>query len=1355
MIINIYQENFRSKKNKLSELASTYKYLDSKQYITPKTQKKKRETIENEIKELKEEIEVEKDNFEFLVYQNNLYRKLFDEFKRKIEANKKKNNEDLQKEKQKRKETANQKRSEIMKMRTYSLECTLWQEIEDTEVDLNKLKTKTGKNIIKSRYRYINGQTCKKVFSSMLLIVKTNRTKGKGDFKEKYNGKIIPVVLNDKNFKNLFDILSTDKHFVDKWRYRYLTSIDYNFIEIHNIDEKSNETTNFNPAINEIHDNINNYSIYFNYINYNLNENAKTFDELMNNARETDIENSCYVQLLYDTYKEPIAKRYKNDSQRSKFNENKLLTIEKICNICGIKYKQTNMGLSLEKSVQFFKTYKLGLKAIDLFGNIIKEYKPEKYNSRISPRTLYILIHNNHCYKLNCNIKSFEQLLLDVKRQQEEFEPSSKFPVYREDTKIYKTTFINKLDDIVPHVISNKNNENIRFIYEDSMEEMILKMVINKYIPDVIYKDNSIKGITFKVKDTKYSIQYSDMTSDALQEIGEEEYYEYNKENNKINEWLLNEKFISRFEESTRKMLDEYAISPLTCQLEYTEDKNLLSIDHNKAYTSNLNDLQHIPVFNVFDKFIDYDGHEIENETYYFVETDDNVETKILLGKKLSIVFGFIIKQSGINFNIYKFCRPSTIIESNSRGKINELYQNNLNGTYNKNIINFAIGKCGKIENNKSLVKIYLNRDEANYYANKYGGVVHCIKSKSIYENVTYDAEYFVEDLFDTNVLANFKIKEIFLVVIEKHVKLVENMLPIKHHIYMNQRLKNLLLYRKLNENNIKCYAIKTDSIFVDAAEEQLNKIFEFNNKIGGIKLEKNKPIPTNRIECVANSFEEKKIEIKNYYIKNEETFFENKEPYENELKELFKNNNYIIVLGTYPGVGKSYASSLAGNNILYVTYYNELCLELIVKGLKSITLHNLMSLNLLGDDSKGKRRKQYDVSKYDTIVFEEILLYSPKLLSSIHRFMKMHPDKKIIANGDISQNLPIINNDLNNVSQKDKYLMECINILFPNRIILEVNKRLKDPEDRKKLSKLKSDIFNINKDIIETFTKYNFKIISDLKQLKTSKNISYFKSRSYKINKYVQENLVSIPKNYIEYEYEHNGKRYNFKYHIGQLIKCRNFFQRKNIRLCTNYVFKILDIDDEKNLTLRNISNNEEVTIKYDHLKYFSLPYCSTAHSVQGVSIDEPYTIFDCNHSYADRRYIWTALTRSTSFNNVTIYQHSKNEIKVLETCKIRQYYNLKIKSYIEQDINAARIKKNKQGELKSINGEIIDDYVDYDWIHEQPFKCYLCNNSFDFELVDGQIHSNLTCDRQDNSIHHSKNNCRLCCYLCNIRKK
>ena len=39
-------------------------------------------------------------------------------------------------------------------------------------------------------------------------------------------------------------------------------------------------------------------------------------------------------------------------------------------------------------------------------------------------------------------------------------------------------------------------------------------------------------------------------------------------------------------------------------QLEYTEKKDLLGIDFNKAYTSNLYDMRYISIFNVFDEFI-------------------------------------------------------------------------------------------------------------------------------------------------------------------------------------------------------------------------------------------------------------------------------------------------------------------------------------------------------------------------------------------------------------------------------------------------------------------------------------------------------------------------------------------------------------------------------------------------------------------------------------------------------------------------------------------------------------------------------------------------------------------------------
>ena len=58
-----------------------------------------------------------------------------------------------------------------------------------------------------------------------------------------------------------------------------------------------------------------------------------------------------------------------------------------------------------------------------------------------------------------------------------------------------------------------------------------------------------------------------------------------------------------------------------------------------------------------------------------------------------------------------------------------------------------------------------------------------------------------------------------------------------------------------------------------------------------------------------------------------------------------------------------------------------------------------------------------------------------------------------------------------------------------------------------------------------------------------------------------------------------------------------------------------------------------DEVEIKLDIdllKKHFKLPYCSTVHSVQGLSIDEELTIFDCNTPYVDKYFIWTAITRA-----------------------------------------------------------------------------------------------------------------------------
>ena len=64
------------------------------------------------------------------------------------------------------------------------------------------------------------------------------------------------------------------------------------------------------------------------------------------------------------------------------------------------------------------------------------------------------------------------------------------------------------------------------------------------------------------------------------------------------------------------------------------------------------------------------------------------------------------------------------------------------------------------------------------------------------------------------------------------------------------------------------------------------------------------------------------KREVYTYYLKTEERFFEEPQSYNNEIIEILNKHNLIMIWSEYAGGGKSYASSLTGKNILYVTPY-------------------------------------------------------------------------------------------------------------------------------------------------------------------------------------------------------------------------------------------------------------------------------------------------------------------------------------------------------------------------------------------------------------------------------------------------
>ena len=76
---------------------------------------------------------------------------------------------------------------------------------------------------------------------------------------------------------------------------------------------------------------------------------------------------------------------------------------------------------------------------------------------------------------------------------------------------------------------------------------------------------------------------------------------------------------------------------------------------------------------------------------------------------------------------------------------------------------------------------------------------------------------------------------------------------------------------------------------------------------------------------------------------------------------------------------------------------------------------------------------------------------------------MEENKHLKYFCTGDSNQ-LPPFGFSYNNVKNTDEYLKNCINIMFPNQILLKENKRLNSDEDKEKLKTLKSELFDPKK---------------------------------------------------------------------------------------------------------------------------------------------------------------------------------------------------------------------------------------------------------------------------------------------------
>ena len=458
-------------------------------------------------------------------------------------------------------------------------------------------------------------------------------------------------------------------------------------------------------------------------------------------------------------------------------------------------------------------------------------------------------------------------------------------------------------------------------------------MLDNKYTPYITFESGILSRVSFKLKYDEddedavtYTIQHGDssMIENEIMTVEEDEISKYDKADREFYEWLLNKNNISQRNEYVRNIEHIYQIGPLSGHFENCDvSLSYNTIDINKAYSSNLKDIQYVPVFNVFDIFLKYDGHKIEDYTQYIIRCDDNdVGTSILFRKKYSRCYGYKLNRiSDINFTVLYYRRPSKLNKSNSERYINQLYNSFIcedeeeDMTKKKFIANKNMGLIEKKYNSTSITKIYKTLIEAQYYQIKHGGYIFKLSDHK-FEEVDVTEEDKKE-----GITARTDNKERVIYVLVNKVKkdLDESFNPIKDLIYDIQLLKLWKLYKKLSENNINVYGIKTDCLVVKEDMEKLENIFTFDKSIGGVKFESGKMPINKKITMFTNEIIELKqpavniIKLKDEYDKT-------------EMKEKLQEHNRVFIRGLLPGSGKTTSAKNSGYRQEFVTPYNKLC---------------------------------------------------------------------------------------------------------------------------------------------------------------------------------------------------------------------------------------------------------------------------------------------------------------------------------------------------------------------------------------------------------------------------------------------
>ena len=530
----------------------------------------------------------------------------------------------------------------------------------------------------------------------------------------------------------------------------------YNFIadylhafQIMSVVELSNEEQAYEPLEANLRD-VSKKSIANKYIETILDTSKDTFYEAIQLGNVKHHDNECIINAFIDHYEYTLMKDNKRD----------ILTRHKIIMMMGKTEKNfIKQGASIKDLQPIFVKYRLKVRIFDAFvKHIIYKYDPPFPDSHAKP--FYCMIKNNHIYVLNYDLKSLEQKLSDEGDKKRAYASEEFYIKQEKNEDDVHCKMINNLEDVFKivkdHGKVKKGDEPIYnlVLRNDDLNNFLFSLEDRGYEPAISHVCCKITSIRINFNKIKFIIKTQRLIKNGLDGSicvdDEETYNKMNKANNTIREQLFKFEHLSHYNKIDIDILDECrSIPPSGVLLSIADNANFVEIDISKAYTSELKKIKRIPIFNTFDKWMEYNNLEIEDYTLYRVSS---TKTNMILNKKYNLLYGLILKQLNLkDFKILNYKKPSFVVDCDYSTIVNNLWNTeitddvNIDKSIKKIINNVAIGCLEKGSNRAQSSCIFHTLEEARGYQTLNGGTINIITKQD--ESTTVE----IVDKYPTN----------------------------------------------------------------------------------------------------------------------------------------------------------------------------------------------------------------------------------------------------------------------------------------------------------------------------------------------------------------------------------------------------------------------------------------------------------------------------------------------------------------------------------------------------------------------------------------------------------------------------